>query len=99
ALILQELEQLDQEYLGTICGSYRRGAESSGDIDILLTHPDFTSQSDKQPRLLHAVVEHLESIGFVTDTLSKGDTKFMGVCQLQRGVENKNDYNHRRIDI
>lgn len=30
-----------------------------------------------QPKLLRAVVEHLESIGFVTDTLSKGDTKFM----------------------
>lgn len=30
-----------------------------------------------QPKLLHAVVDHLESIGFVTDTLSKGDTKFM----------------------
>ncbi|KAM9475699.1 DNA polymerase beta isoform 2-T2 [Clarias gariepinus] len=100
-LILQELEQLDPEYIGTICGSYRRGADSSGDIDILLTHPDFTSQSQKQPRLLHAVVEHLESIGFVTDTLSKGDTKFMGVCQLQRGVEGENeeDYDHRRIDI
>ncbi|KAG7332296.1 hypothetical protein KOW79_004130 [Hemibagrus wyckioides] len=101
ALILLELEQLDPEYIGTICGSYRRGAESSGDIDILLTHPDFTSQSHKQPRLLHAVVEHLESTGFITDTLSKGDTKFMGVCQLQRGVgdENKKDYDHRRIDI
>ncbi|KAK3540094.1 hypothetical protein QTP70_025665 [Hemibagrus guttatus] len=100
ALILQELEQLDPEYIGTICGSYRRGAESSGDIDILLTHPDFTSQSHKQPRLLHAVVEHLESIGFITDTLSKGDTKFMGVCQLQRGAdENTKDYDHRRIDI
>lgn len=24
-LILQELEQLDPEYIGTICGSYRRG--------------------------------------------------------------------------
>lgn len=30
-----------------------------------------------QPKLLHAVVDHLESTGFVTDTLSKGDTKFM----------------------
>lgn len=30
-----------------------------------------------QPKLLHAVVDHLESIGFVTETLSKGDTKFM----------------------
>uniref|UniRef100_A0AAR2IT38 DNA polymerase n=1 Tax=Pygocentrus nattereri TaxID=42514 RepID=A0AAR2IT38_PYGNA len=99
ALILEELEKLDPEYIGTICGSYRRGAESSGDIDILLTHPDFTSQSEKQPRLLHAVVEHLESTGFVTDTLSKGDTKFMGVCQLQREDEDDDDYDHRRIDI
>uniref|UniRef100_A0AAY4E1R9 DNA polymerase n=1 Tax=Denticeps clupeoides TaxID=299321 RepID=A0AAY4E1R9_9TELE len=69
--------KLDPEYIGTICGSYRRGAESSGDIDILLTHPLFTSQSEKQPKLLHSVVECLESSGFVTDTLSKGDTKFM----------------------
>uniref|UniRef100_A0A674CUN8 DNA polymerase n=1 Tax=Salmo trutta TaxID=8032 RepID=A0A674CUN8_SALTR len=81
-LILQELELVDTEYIGTICGSYRRGAESSGDIDILLTHPNYTSVDEKQPKLLHAVVEHFESIGFITDTLSKGDTKYMGVCQL-----------------
>ncbi|XP_036383016.1 DNA polymerase beta [Megalops cyprinoides] len=97
-LILAELEELDPEYIGTICGSYRRGAESSGDIDILLTHPNFTSQSEKQPRLLHAVVEHLESLNFITDTLSKGDTKFMGVCQLDCGDEEE-EYPHRRIDI
>uniref|UniRef100_A0A3B1K3W1 DNA polymerase n=1 Tax=Astyanax mexicanus TaxID=7994 RepID=A0A3B1K3W1_ASTMX len=94
-----ELEELDSEYIGTICGSYRRGAESSGDIDILLTHPDFTSESEKQPKLLHAVVEHLESIGFITDTLSKGDTKFMGVCQLHKEDEEDEDRDHRRIDI
>uniref|UniRef100_A0A3B5L4F9 DNA polymerase n=1 Tax=Xiphophorus couchianus TaxID=32473 RepID=A0A3B5L4F9_9TELE len=81
-LILGELKKIDPEYIGTICGSYRRGAASSGDIDILLTHPSYTSQTEKQPKLLHAVVDHLESVGFVTDTLSKGDTKFMGVCQL-----------------
>ncbi|XP_016386842.1 DNA polymerase beta-like isoform X3 [Sinocyclocheilus rhinocerous] len=80
-LILKELDVVDPEYIGTICGSYRRGAESSGDIDILLTHPDFTSQSEKQPKLLHAVVDHLESIGFITDTLSKGDTKFMAYSE------------------
>ncbi|KPP76015.1 DNA polymerase beta-like, partial [Scleropages formosus] len=98
ALIHGELKLLDSEYIGTICGSYRRGAASSGDIDILLTHPSFTSQSEKQPRLLHAVVDHLESVGFITDTLSKGDTKFMGVCQLDRGEEEE-EYPHRRIDI
>uniref|UniRef100_A0A674MNN8 DNA polymerase n=1 Tax=Takifugu rubripes TaxID=31033 RepID=A0A674MNN8_TAKRU len=75
------------------------GAASSGDIDILLTHPDFTSETEKQPKLLHAVVDHLESIGFVTDTLSKGDTKFMGVCQLQESDDDEEEYLHRRIDI
>uniref|UniRef100_A0A667Y8H8 DNA polymerase n=1 Tax=Myripristis murdjan TaxID=586833 RepID=A0A667Y8H8_9TELE len=74
-------------------------AGSSGDIDILLTHPNYTSQTEKQPKLLHAVVEHLESIGFVTDTLSKGDTKFMGVCQLQQSDEDEEEFLHRRIDI
>ncbi|XP_057212615.1 DNA polymerase beta [Triplophysa rosa] len=99
ALILKELELVDPEYIGTICGSYRRGAESSGDIDILLTHPNFTSQSEKQPKLLNAVVDHLESVSFITDTLSKGDTKFMGVCQLQKENEDDEDNIHRRIDI
>ncbi|KAM9823459.1 DNA polymerase beta [Syngnathus typhle] len=99
ALILEELTKINGDYIGTICGSYRRGATSSGDIDILLTHPDFTSQTEKQPKLLHAVVEHLESVGFVTDTLSKGDSKFMGVCQLQKGDEDEEEYLHRRIDI
>uniref|UniRef100_A0A3P8WZR4 DNA polymerase n=1 Tax=Cynoglossus semilaevis TaxID=244447 RepID=A0A3P8WZR4_CYNSE len=98
-LILGELQKIDPEYIGTICGSYRRGAASSGDIDILLTHPDFTSQTEKQPKLLHAVVDHFESLGFVTDTLSKGDTKFMGVCQLQQSDEDEEEYLHRRIDI
>uniref|UniRef100_A0A674PM80 DNA polymerase n=1 Tax=Takifugu rubripes TaxID=31033 RepID=A0A674PM80_TAKRU len=99
SLILGELKKIDTEYIGTICGSYRRGAASSGDIDILLTHPDFTSETEKQPKLLHAVVDHLESIGFVTDTLSKGDTKFMGVCQLQESDDDEEEYLHRRIDI
>ncbi|KAJ8005744.1 hypothetical protein DPEC_G00121080 [Dallia pectoralis] len=98
-LIIQELESVDTEYIGTICGSYRRGAESSGDIDILLTHPDYTSVDEKQPKLLHDVVEYFESTGFITDTLSKGDTKFMGVCQLQRSDEDEEEYLHRRIDI
>lgn len=99
-LILAELPKVDSEYIGTICGSYRRGAASSGDIDILLTHPDYTSQTEKQAKLLHVVVDHLVSIGFVTDTLSKGDTKFMGVCQLQQtDEEEEEEYLHRRIDI
>ncbi|KAM4678051.1 DNA polymerase beta [Discoglossus pictus] len=96
-IALARIGSLDTGYIATICGSFRRGAESSGDIDILLTHPDFTSESIKQPHLLHQVVQCLEDCEFITDTLVKGDTKFMGVCQLP--PEGDKEHVHRRIDI
>ncbi|KAK8736667.1 hypothetical protein OTU49_004579 [Cherax quadricarinatus] len=71
------ITSLDSDYLITICGSYRRGATSSGDVDALLTHPSYTSESGKHPKLLSQVIETLKTNGLVTDTLSHGDTKFM----------------------
>ncbi len=53
------------------------GAVSSGDIDILLAHPDYTSESTDKPSHVKRIVESLESGGFVTDTLSLGESKFM----------------------
>ncbi|XP_050796162.1 DNA polymerase beta isoform X1 [Gopherus flavomarginatus] len=120
-IVLKEVKKLDPEYIATVCGSFRRGAESSGDMDVLLTHPSLTSESTKQvlkrnevpfcmertnrignksptPKLLHQVVEQLKKIHFVTDTLSKGDTKFMGVCQLP-SKEDGTNFLYRRIDI
>ncbi|XP_054854486.1 DNA polymerase beta [Eublepharis macularius] len=97
-IVLNEVKKVDPKYIATVCGSFRRGAESSGDMDILLTHPNFTSESSKQPKLLHQVVAQLENIDFITDTLSKGDTKFMGVCRLANKDE-KADVPFRRIDI
>ncbi|XP_012511416.1 PREDICTED: DNA polymerase beta [Propithecus coquereli] len=97
-IVLNEVKKVDSEYIATVCGSFRRGAESSGDMDVLLTHPSFTSESTKQPKLLHRVVEQLQKVHFITDTLSKGETKFMGVCQLPSKNEEK-EYPHRRIDI
>ncbi|KAF4802463.1 DNA polymerase beta [Turdus rufiventris] len=97
-IVLKEIKKLDPNYIATVCGSFRRGADSSGDMDVLLTHPSFTSESSKQSKLLHQVVEQLEKVHFVTDMLSKGDTKFMGVCQLP-DKEDGAAYPHRRIDI
>ncbi|XP_074143463.1 DNA polymerase beta isoform X2 [Sminthopsis crassicaudata] len=97
-IVLNEIKKVDSKYIATVCGSFRRGAESSGDMDILLTHPSFTSESTKQPKLLHQVVEQLQKVHFITDTLSKGDTKFMGVCQLSSEDEEV-AYPYRRIDI
>ncbi|XP_043842088.1 DNA polymerase beta isoform X2 [Dromiciops gliroides] len=47
-IVLNEIKKVDPKYIATVCGSFRRGAESSGDMDILLTHPSFTSESAKQ---------------------------------------------------
>ena len=49
---MKEVEKLDEEYDAEICGSFRRGAASSGDIDILLTHPSFTSKDSKKVGLV-----------------------------------------------
>lgn len=91
--IVELCHHIDKKYIITICGSYRRGASESGDIDILITHPDFSSNEGKKPELLKEVVAKLEKSGLVTDQLSLGTTKFMGVCQLSEG------YPYRRIDI
>ena len=53
------------------------GASSSGDIDIILSHHDYTSESTKKPPYIRQVVERMEKEGFVTDTLSLGERKFM----------------------
>lgn len=97
-LVLREIHKLDTDYNAEICGSFRRGAESSGDIDILLTHPSFTSATKKKTDHLHKVVKQLEDVGFITDTLSHGDAKFMGVCRLKKKV-GEDERKFRRIDI
>uniref|UniRef100_T1J7P5 DNA polymerase n=1 Tax=Strigamia maritima TaxID=126957 RepID=T1J7P5_STRMM len=96
-IILETISNLDSNYIATICGSFRRGAESSGDIDCLVTHMRFMSDEGKKPALLQKVVNKLISIEFVTETLSQGDTKFMGVCRVQR--EGCPEYPFRRLDI
>lgn len=61
----------------------RRGKASSGDIDVLVTHPSYISSStipkSEKGLRLKSVVSALQVAGLVTDTLSLGETKFM-VC-------------------
>lgn len=96
AFILKTIEGVDKQFTATVCGSFRRGADSSGDIDILVTHPDHVASSKKRPEKLRDVVTALEESGFVTDVLSLGDNKFAGVCRL---TDDGKEYLHRRIDI
>lgn len=96
-LIRKTILELDKDFIITICGSYRRGNSQSGDIDVLLTHKSYTSKkSDMQKKsLLKDVVKQLEKKKLITDTISLGHTKFMGVCR----VPSDNTKPFRRLDI
>ena len=76
------LPGLDPQFEGTIVGSYRRGAASSGDIDVLLTLPDTMTAKDQGALFLH-MIELFKEIDYIVDTLSSGPTKFLGYCQLE----------------
>ena len=69
----------------TVCGSYRRGRASSGDVDCLLCHPSYreANLSDAAvPDWLNTLVAALRHAGFVTETLALGRKKCAAVCRL-----------------
>ena len=70
-----------------IVGSYRRGAPTSGDIDVLL------KDSPDAPVDLNAFVRALQQKGYLLDILALGSHKCMGVCRLAP------DLPARRIDL
>jgi len=57
-------------------GSYRRGAEDSGDIDIIISSTKFD---------LRDAVDVLEEAGIIVDTMSMDKRKFTGVCHCPSG--------------
>jgi DNA polymerase beta len=92
-LLNNEIKKIDKKLIFEICGSYRRGAIESGDVDILISHPNYSSNIEEHI-FLHKIVKKLTKINFITENLtSNGNTKFMGVCKLQNYTIS------RRIDI
>lgn len=83
------LEKIDKQLIGVICGSYRRLAKESNDIDLLLVHPYIY-----KPDIFIKIINQFKKENIIIDSLTDSDTatKFMGFCQLK----NKNV---RRIDI
>ena len=59
-----------------IVGSYRRGAKTSGDIDVIL------SNDGKDKDLFNKFITALHEKGLIVDILSKGRIKSMVVAQL-----------------
>ena len=63
-----------------IVGSYRRGAPSSGDIDVLLRMPQgmLPAQGKKQ---LAQIVQHLTEVKYIVEVLALGEHKCMAICR------------------
>ena len=85
------LKKINKDLIFEICGSYRRGALESGDIDILVSNPNYIDNIENQ-KFLEKIVKELSKSKLIIDNLtSKGSTKFMGVCKISDIA--------RRIDI
>tara|TARA_Y100001958_G_C21194491_1_gene522106 strand:- start:319 stop:1278 length:960 start_codon:yes stop_codon:yes gene_type:complete len=92
-ILQKEIKNIDGNLIFEICGSYRRGVKTSGDIDVLLTHPKYVKDISKQ-KFLQKVVTRLKEIGFIIDSLtSDGAKKYMGICKIDKSPFG------RRIDI
>jgi DNA polymerase IV len=55
----------DERVTVTIVGGYRRGKEASGDVDLIVSHPDLDATAD----LVKDIVEALEDSEWITHTL------------------------------
>jgi DNA polymerase lambda len=77
---------INKELTITICGSFRRGAKTCGDVDVLIMDP--TEEIDTLPNLIDA----LTKCGLLRDHLSNSKSNsYMGICKIR-------EFN-RRIDI
>lgn len=68
-VVLSRARQIAPGFEMVIVGSYRRGQESSGDVDIVLSHRDESKTKD----FIEKLVLKLEKEGYVTHTLSLTD--------------------------
>ncbi len=68
-----------------IVGSYRRGAESSGDIDVIIT--------SKTPAVFINFIDSLIKTGVIQEVLSRGPTKCLVITKLP------NKETSRRVDF
>jgi len=85
----------------TVCGSHRRLAAFSGDIDVLMTDLPKESKESKESKKvsLQEIVKTLTDNGLIVDHLTiDGTKKFMGICSIEFPEKSGNRVG-RRIDI
>jgi DNA polymerase IV len=114
-VVKRAAKEIDPQVELIIGGSYRRGSDSSGDIDFIVTKKGTTSSADLLP-FSQRLIRNLDDSGFVVATLaasrfygggSDDGSKWHGCCVLPptpgvNSVGNNNaDYKPvwRRIDL
>jgi DNA polymerase beta len=86
------LKKVSPNFEIEVVGSYRRDAENSGDIDVLITHPSDSLIAD--PELMNTLIKSLNvKYKYITDILGIGAKKCLGVAKLKDGKT------FRRIDF
>ena len=83
-------EALGTQMVATIVGSYRRGADTSGDIDCLLTHP--SASAPIRTKFFRDFVDRLGASGFMIEILASGEHKNLSIVRLPSGKA-------RRLDL
>ena len=83
----EKLKQIDSDSDFQIVGSFRRGLDFSGDIDIIITHKKNNS------KIFTTIVDSLIKDGTITEVLSKGKVKCLTL------VKNKPTMPMRRVDF
>jgi len=97
--IQKMVTETDPRFHMQVVGSYRRKAENSGDIDVLLTMPPEVSLEQGTVafgQLVQNMLKKRRGTGaYLIETLAIGDKKCMGICKLNT----KEGTKARRLDL
>ena len=96
-MINEILFRRDPRIMSEVCGSYRRGKPTSGDIDVLFCDPGSLTEQDQilhRKELLAHLLKELSDQGRLEATLNVGYAKFQGLIRTPA------PYNRvRRLDL
>lgn len=91
----KQLLNIDPDLKLIICGSYRRGNKTSGDIDAIIYNTRYkTQESVLKTSFMVEFINNLTDQGFLLDHLTdkKFDTKYMGFCKYKNNPIRRIDF-------